>query len=154
MKNIITLIIQIFASILISGCLIIPTPEHSNPWPYPGIIESAIPENEIKKLEPEKTEREDILLKFGDPTFRLKDDHIFMYCWQRYSGYVIWLDFTTGAWIRTHLLGLEFSDDNKLSRFAYFHFTYDYDKQKGVRQCENILDWGEPALIEWLPPNS
>lgn len=166
MKNNAKLILHIFACVLITGCLIVPTPEHSDPVGQPivrnvppgqpkGIIETAIPETEIKKLKPGKIEREDILLQFGDPTFRLEDDHIFMYCWQRIAGYAFLFLFDIyGNWFHTHLLCLEFSDDNKLIRLDHLHFAHDYDKQKGIRTCRNILDWEEPALLEWLPPNS
>lgn len=104
---------------VISGCAYIPTPEHS-----PGKeFFSAIPKEAIKLLKPGKTTRAEVLLKFGDPTQRFKQDRFFVYSWELKNGYFVWsFGWGTGGaepTTKIHSLCLEFTQDNILRRFEH-----------------------------------
>jgi hypothetical protein len=56
------------------GCILIPTPPM-------GIHE--IPAERLATLQPGKTTRIDVLMVFGNPDIRLRDDRVFIYRWDR-----------------------------------------------------------------------
>ncbi len=113
--------------VVISGCVYIPTPEHSPEYVLENetvlSVRAMIPKEVIQMLKPGKTTRTEILLKFGDPTQRLQQDRFFIYSWSRISGYLLWsFGMGTGgaeSTFRTHSICLEFTQDNLLMRFKH-----------------------------------
>lgn len=90
------------------GCIIIPTPPHGG---Y-GVITS----ESIQFLEPGKTARSEVLLRFGNPN-QLGDNRFFAYRWRRTVA-LVGIYGGGGDEIQSdHYLALEFGSDHRLKRF-------------------------------------
>jgi hypothetical protein len=99
--------------LLLSGCIAIPTPEHGGPY---------IAKETFLSLEAGKTQRAEVLMRFGDPAERLQEDRFLIYPWERIAGYVFVGGYGGGAvggWTRGHFLCLEFTPDGMLKRFVH-----------------------------------
>ena len=104
-----------FLGIALSGCVVIPTPEH-------GLLQGRgeIRATDIAFLEAAKTSREEVLLRFGEPDRILGRDRILVYHWAVSHGY--W--FVGGAYTanggpitKEYLLMMEFDARGILQRF-------------------------------------
>jgi hypothetical protein len=98
-----------------SGCIIIPTHEHA-------LLEGRgdIDESDIAFLEVNKTPREDVLLRFGEPDLVLHDQRTLIYHWSVSHGY--WLvgygySGAVGPIPKDYLFMLEFDGEGILKRF-------------------------------------
>lgn len=98
-----------------SGCLYIPTPQHSITYGRGMIAQEA-----IQEFRPGAATRQEILLRFGEPDATLSNQSVFVYTWTRTQGYL----FIGGAGGRgaivdvghTSLLLMEFDERNCLKR--------------------------------------
>jgi hypothetical protein len=98
-----------------AGCLIIPTPEHS-------LLEGRgkIEESDMVFLENERTTREEVLLRFGEPDLILDHDRLLVYHWAVSHGYWFVGAYYTGGGgpiPKDYLFILEFDDKGFLKRF-------------------------------------
>ncbi|RMF21982.1 MAG: hypothetical protein D6760_08375 [Deltaproteobacteria bacterium] len=137
------------ASLAIAGCVVVPviTPEH-------GLLagHGAIEQAEAVRLEPGETTREDVLLRFGEPSASLDGDRVFVYHWQTALGYVLWLVGGPGQAAggaapiaRDRVLLLEFGDDGILLRRKLAKLPV------GSSLSSSIDEW-TPAESEKLEP--
>jgi hypothetical protein len=99
---------------VMTGCMIIPTPEHT-------LLEGRgkIEESDMFFLESTKTTREDVLLRFGEPDLILNQDRILIYHWTVSHGY--W--FVGGGYSsaggpipKDYLIMLEFDEQGLLKK--------------------------------------
>jgi len=94
-----------------------------------------ISEEQFKFLQVGKTQRRDVLLQFGGPTWTEQNDRFFVYSWELSHGF-FFIIFGNSAWgndyKKKYYLCLEFAPDGTLKRFT--HFSGD----KGV---EKIKEW-------------
>ncbi|MGE5839022.1 MAG: YajG family lipoprotein [Deltaproteobacteria bacterium] len=98
-----------------SGCVIIPTPEHTL-LDGRGKIEAS----DVVFLENAKTTREEVLLRFGEPDLILDHDRVLVYHWAVSHGYWFVGAYYTGAGgpiPKDYLFILEFDDQGFLKRF-------------------------------------
>jgi hypothetical protein len=91
----------------VDGCIVVPTPPHGG---Y-GIITS----ESVHFLEPGKTTRAEVLLRFGNPNL-FADPVFFAYRWQRTHAIAGTIG-GSGEIKRNHYLALEFTPDNRVKRF-------------------------------------
>ncbi|HDR13975.1 MAG TPA: hypothetical protein ENN79_00530 [Desulfobacteraceae bacterium] len=99
----------------LSGCLVIPTPEHALLEGH-GKIEQV----DTGFLEQRKTTREEILLRFGEPDLSTDNDRILAYHWTVVHGYWFVSGYTTAAGgpiPKDYFFVLEFDDEGLLKRF-------------------------------------
>lgn len=94
---------------VLTGCVVIPTPEHT-------LLEGRgkIEEADMAFLERAKTTREDVLLRFGEPDLILNQDRILVYHWAVSHGYWFVGAYYTGAGgpiPKDYLFMLEFDED-------------------------------------------
>jgi outer membrane protein assembly factor BamE (lipoprotein component of BamABCDE complex) len=133
--------VALFAvSILLAGCIIIPvpTPEHST-----ASSRAFIEAEEIARIQPGKTTREEILLRYGAPDAALKNQQLFVYSWDRIAAYLLvaWgaPEYGGGGETvpvgREHTLFIEFDEDNIVRRVALKEGT-SLDKDSVLRQFE------------------
>lgn len=110
MKILITTIL----ALTVVGCVVfyVPTPTHG-----PGRF--VISERDLETLEPNKTTRADILLRFGDPMQRLEQDRFFIYTWELTHGYLAVGAPGSGEVVpikKHHYVAFEFASDHRLTR--------------------------------------
>ena len=128
MQNLKIFFILFCVIFLFSGCLIIPTPEHSG---------SVITENTINRFQKEKTTRAEVLLLLGDPVERRLEDRYFVYTWQRVAGYLVVGAYTAGGIAeipRTHYLCIEFTKDNRIKRLIHLRGISKDNARKRLEQ--------------------
>lgn len=65
--------------LILSGCVIIPTPKHGF---------GQISEDAAESVRIGETTRMNVLLRFGEPTSRLDEDQLFVYKWKVTTAYV------------------------------------------------------------------
>lgn len=99
----------------LTGCVIIPTPEHT-------LLEGRgkIEESDMVFLENAKTTREEVLLRFGEPDLVLDKDRILVYHWAVSHGYWFVGAYYTGAGgpiPKDYLFMLEFDEEGMLKRY-------------------------------------
>ena len=118
------------------GCVIIPvpTPEHST-----ASSRAFIEERELAQIQPGKTTREEILLRYGAPDAAFKDQQLFLYSWDRIVTYLViatvgrgGVDVLAG---REQILFIEFGEDNIVRRLALKE-GMSLDKDSVLRQFE------------------
>jgi hypothetical protein len=119
-------------SLLIFGCIYIPTPALST-----GEC-CEISSNFADWIKPGKSTRAEILLHFGDPEKRLEDDKFFVYGWEKTHGYVFIGAYVTGVAIPTnnrHFLLIEFDADGIVRRSGFIDPSWAWqDTEKMVEQ--------------------
>lgn len=102
------------ASLSFHGCVIIPTPEH-------GLASGRgqITEADTGSLEVGKTTREEVLLRFGEPSASLDDEKIFIYDWSVIIGYwgaAAYVAVGGGNFTKRYQVTLEFDERGRLER--------------------------------------
>ncbi len=113
----------LIGSMLMHGCLIlpVPTPEH-------GLSSGRgeIAEADTAFLVVGTTTREDVMLRFGEPSASLNSQQTFVYHWQTARGYIFAGLIVpimpggaadAGAITKDYLFLLEFDEQNRLTRF-------------------------------------
>jgi len=118
------------------GCVVIPTPEH-------GLLEGRgeIDESDMAFLTVDKTIREEVLLRFGEPDLVLRDQRILIYHWKVSIGY--WLiagGYTAvgGPIPYDYLVMLEFDGEGRLKR----------------SEIHNSIVLEEDYIDKWISPGS
>lgn len=101
------------ALLLVTGCVILPLPEHG------GWGESISPDA-IDKLVPGTTSRAEVLLALGQSSMELLDDHAYVYRWERNVGIFAMYGGDTGGIPVPRQLCLEFDNNGILSRKEFF----------------------------------
>jgi hypothetical protein len=121
-------------SVLVS-CIYIPTAEH-------GLMSgrAMIRDSDIQGLEPGKTTRADLLLKFGDPRERLDDDEFFCYEWERVQGVVGGMYWSADMG-KQHFFCAQFSADNVLLRKGHIEAFMLGNAQE--KKDETLSEWGK-----------
>jgi hypothetical protein len=152
-KNAILFILT-FSFTLIAGCLMVPVPtaEHGS-YSDTGSPDR-IEEDEIEHFRPGITKREDVLFICGDPSLRLEEDRYFVYCWEGIQGYLVGVIFpftvmlpvpAAMPYMKTNLLCLEFTDDNKLKRIDRLYSTEIFPS------CPYFITGERPEILQnWL----
>jgi len=131
-------------STALHGCVIlpIPTPEHDLVSGRGEVTEA-----DTVGLEVGKTMREEVLLRFGEPSGTLQDERVFLYHWSTVRGYVIW----AVGWAyagrgdivavpKDYLLLLEFDESGRLRRF----------ERTSLRLFESVTE----RVDQWSPAGS
>lgn len=120
----------------IQGCIYVPTKEHDY---GPQLIR----DSDVAAIVPLKTSREEILLKFGDPTGREEDDRYFIYTWERIHGYYVTHPMVILFGIppvmpkeKKHLFAVEFTSDNVVKRSVFIDPAYFEDPEKRLKQWQ------------------
>jgi outer membrane protein assembly factor BamE (lipoprotein component of BamABCDE complex) len=108
-KILVTLLLILFSS----ACMVIPTPEHR--------LGGRVPCDDEKTafIVKEKTSKEEVLLKLGEPDLVLSKERVFVYRWEMVAAYFIVGGYGAGAMgpiQRPHFLIIEFNDKNIISR--------------------------------------
>jgi outer membrane protein assembly factor BamE (lipoprotein component of BamABCDE complex) len=120
------------AVLMVSGCVVVPTPEH-------GLIEGRglIDRAAQETVQPGVTTREEVLLRFGEPDATLRQQEVFVYYWSRVQGYFAYAVAAgyTGA-----------AGGGPIGRVHLF--LIEFDKAGRVRRCEET----GPHLMQ-LPPD-
>ena len=133
-------------SVALIGCLYIPMAEH-------GLLSgrAMIRQADIDALEPGKTTRADVLLKFGDPAERFDDDEYFCYRWVRVRGVLIFWDpgvfgddIGDAEFGKTHYFCAQFSPENLLVRGEHIEAFW----RNAENKRDEILDSWEQAGAE------
>lgn len=101
-------------ALLCAGCMAVPLPEHGH---LGGHLE--IPEELRDDLVEGETTREDVLLDYGIPEYRVDGDRVLAYRWTTSHGYwVVFLYYVgnAGAIRKRNMLLLEFDTSGRLAR--------------------------------------
>jgi hypothetical protein len=125
----------LLATLLIAGCLYVPTHEHG---------ESIVTDEAINFLVPHKTTRADVLLRLGDPIQKLEEDRYFIYHWKTTIAYLIVFGFYSADVApdsNLHYVCLEFTPEHLLKRWKHF--------EEGYLQLDT-----EKQIIEWMEEDS
>ena len=69
---------------LMNGCVYIPTP-HSQ-----AVTGTEVTHEDLAFLQPSITTKEDVIQRFGNPTFLWRDENIFVYRWVKQKGVMLW----------------------------------------------------------------
>ena len=122
---------------VISGCVIIPTPEHA-------LLEGRgkIEESDMAFLENAKTAREEVLLRFGEPDLIMDHDRVLVYHWTVSHGYwFVGANYTGGGGPipKNYFFILEFDDKGFLKRFE---------------KTGSIWASTQEQLDKWTPPGT
>lgn len=131
-------------SVALQGCVIlpVPTPEH-------GLLSGRgeITEADVAFLEAGKTTREELLLRFGEPSTSLNDERILVYHWQAVRGYVLVAVGGRGggdadAWPvpKDYLVLVEFDEHGRLRR--------------SERTAAGLFESTAERVDKWTPPGS
>lgn len=115
-----TMLLLTLVAVALQGCVVfpVPTPKH-------GLISGRgeVTEADTVGFEVGKTTREEVLLRFGEPSATFQDERVFLYHWSTVRGYVV------VAWMydignpelspipQDYLLLLAFDDSGHLRRF-------------------------------------
>lgn len=96
------------------ACILLPTPEH-------GLVtgHGEIAEAETASLEISRTTREEVLLRFGEPSASLDDGRILLFYWSTVRAYVVAVlsDYYVGPIPKEYILTLEFDDNGRLKYY-------------------------------------
>ncbi len=101
----------------LSGCLYIPTPQHSL-LSGRGMID----EETTRGFRAGTTTRGEVLLLLGEPDATFKNQSVFLYTWTRTQGYLVVGGYGKGEIVavgKTTVLLLEFGEHNYLKRHEY-----------------------------------
>jgi hypothetical protein len=103
----------LFLILFSSACIVIPTPEHR--------IGGRVPCDDEKAtfMVKDMTNKEEVLLKLGEPDLVLNRERIFVYRWEMVAAYFFvgtYYAATGGPIQRPHFLIIEFNDRNVVSR--------------------------------------
>lgn len=101
----------------IAGCIVVPVPPHSPDGEQQGIVRGRT----IKRIEPGRSNREDILMTLGPPAKRISDDRFFVYDWKQTVAWVFMGGGYSGASapiVTRHFLAIEFAPDGRVIRYA------------------------------------
>lgn len=120
-RRTITMLLFTLVAVALQGCVVLPIPT-----PEQGLIagHGEITEVDAVGLEVGKTTREEVLLRFGEPSATLQDDRVFLYHWATARG--VWFMIILYAppppgpvapIPKDYLLLLEFDDSGRLRRF-------------------------------------
>ena len=117
------------------GCMIIPTPEHT-------LLEGRgkIDDSDLAFLNKDKTSREEVVLRFGEPDLILDHDRILVYHWVVSQGYFFVGGGYSGAGgpiSKVYIFMLEFDEHGLLKRF----------KRSG-----SVWTSAQARLDKWTPP--
>jgi outer membrane protein assembly factor BamE (lipoprotein component of BamABCDE complex) len=97
-------------ALVLSACVIIPTPSH---WHGLQSGRGVMTKDEIGSLEIGKTTREEVLLRFGEPSRHSRDGKEFVYSWSVIVGYFVAVSEVSGGagpMIRDYRVSLEFDE--------------------------------------------
>lgn len=130
------LIITFLISLFLTGCLVIPTPEHT-------LLEGRgqINEADMLFLELGKTTRDEILLRFGEPDLILNQDRIMIYHWSVSHGYWFVGAYYSGAGgpiPKDYLFMIEFDENGVLNR---------------LEKIGSFLKTAQARIDQWVPPD-
>jgi hypothetical protein len=111
-KAFLTLLLILFSS----ACMVIPTPEHR--------LGGRVPCDDEKTtfIVKEKTSKEEMLLKLGEPDLVLNRERIFVYRWEMVAAYFVVGGYGAGAIgpiSRPYFLIIEFNEKNVVSRHEF-----------------------------------
>ena len=114
-----TMLLLMLVSVVLQGCVVIPVPTSEQ-----GLASGRgeITEDAAVGLEMGKTTRENVLLRFGEPSAVLQDGRVFLYHWATIRGYMFWgILYTTEGGVmpipKDYVFLLEFDDSARLRRF-------------------------------------
>lgn len=115
-----TMLLLTLVAVALQGCVVlpVPTPEH-------GLISGRgeVTEADTVGFEVGKTRREEVLLRFGEPSATFQDERVFLYHWSTVRGYVVlaWMYGIGNPQLshipQDYLLLLAFDDSGHLRRF-------------------------------------
>jgi hypothetical protein len=120
----------LFGVFLLAGCLPVPTIPHGL-----GVV---LDKKDLESLRPGEVTRADVLLRLGEPSYRLEEDRFFMYEWTLAYGYV----FIGGGYqaagfpvTAPHYLCLEFGTDSNLLRREQITGSLYSKPDKAIQRC-------------------
>lgn len=117
---------------LTAGCLPIPVPPHGM-----GVVPDR---NAVDSFSPELTRRRDIVLKLGEPKYRLEGDRFLMYEWDVAYGYLLFGGPGAGAIlpvVAPHYLCFEFGPDGRLIRKEELVGSIYSKPDRAIAKCTN-----------------
>jgi len=120
-----------------TGCMIIPTPEHA-------LLEGRgkIDDSDLAFLGKDKTSREEVVLRFGEPDLTLEHDRILVYHWIVSQGY----------WF----VGAGYSGQGGPIPKVYI-FMLEFDEQGFLKRFErsgSIWTTAQSRIDKWTPPGT